>query len=449
VDTPAFISVRCPGCGKRLKAAGRLAGRRVTCPACRQPVQVPAAPAAAPPREPAAPAARSAADDWWDDLDPQTPMERVLATARQATTSAPVPPRAEPAGPGEPRPMPRGAPARWRSLVFLVVLIPLGLQMLGGVDDVQSRLEQTLEGDEEVVARVEELQERGDGAVDKAAIFGVLPGRRIVGAHLAFDSRLHWVYAAVAAAVFLALVRGLFDQGETTLLQLGGAMAITATAGVASLLMFQWFAAMAPVRIGGRGAILMIVVRLIAFAYQAALDPANGLLVSFIGFTVGVGLCEEFIKLAAVIGLMRRGRPDWRGACALGLASGVGFGVAEGIIYSASMYNGVASCDVYLTRFVSCVGLHAIWSGAAAVMAAPHGRSFESDEPVEVAITGLKAVAVPAVLHGLYDTLLKRDLPAAALATALVSFAWLAVMVWYARSRAAEDAAEAEAEGAG
>jgi hypothetical protein len=41
----------------------------------------------------------------------------------------------------------------------------------------------------------------------------------------------------------------------------------------------------------------------------------------------------------------------------------------------------------------------------------------------------LKIQGVPMVLHGLYDTLLKREMNAAAFVTALASFAWLAFLI--------------------
>ena len=46
----------------------------------------------------------------------------------------------------------------------------------------------------------------------------------------------------------------------------------------------------------------------------------------------------------------------------------------------------------------------------------------------------LQIVAVPMVLHGLYDTLLKKDLELWALAVGAASFAWFAVQVEMARA---------------
>ena len=57
----------------------------------------------------------------------------------------------------------------------------------------------------------------------------------------------------------------------------------------------------------------------------------------------------------------------WRGACLWGMASGVGFGLAEGVLYAGQSYNGVAPAGIYLVRFASCVALHAVWSGSVGI----------------------------------------------------------------------------------
>src|SRR5207244_3665732 len=97
-------------------------------------------------------------------------------------------------------------------------------------------------------------------------------------------------------------------------------------------------------------------------------------------FTFGVGLCEELVKAIPILCATSMERKlDWRGACAWGLASGVGFGVAEGIMYSSDYYNGIAGFDIYLVRFLSCVALHASWTAAVAVMIWQNQANLEQD----------------------------------------------------------------------
>jgi RsiW-degrading membrane proteinase PrsW (M82 family) len=62
----------------------------------------------------------------------------------------------------------------------------------------------------------------------------------------------------------------------------------------------------------------------------------------------------------------------------VGLLSGIGFGVSEGIHYSSDFYNGVLGADVYCVRFISCVALHAVWSGSAAVFIFRHQAQLQA-----------------------------------------------------------------------
>jgi hypothetical protein len=51
----------------------------------------------------------------------------------------------------------------------------------------------------------------------------------------------------------------------------------------------------------------------------------------------------------------------------------------------------------------------------------------------------VKAQAIPMVLHGLYDTLLKRDYAGYAVGVAVVSFLWLmGVMHWASSTQSAQ-----------
>jgi len=163
------------------------------------------------------------------------------------------------------------------------------------------------------------------------------------------------------------------------------------------------------------------------------------------GFTFGVGFCEEVCKLLPVIRRVRRWESiDWRGVYLLGLASGMGFGISEGITY-ASSYNGIQTSGIYAVRFISCVALHAIWSGAASMTLFNRQDDLHNVASLEYLFRLLQIVAVPMVLHGLYDTLLKKQMDGFALATAIVSLAWMAIQfeLMVRRERSADVAATA------
>jgi RsiW-degrading membrane proteinase PrsW (M82 family) len=110
-----------------------------------------------------------------------------------------------------------------------------------------------------------------------------------------------------------------------------------------------------------------------------------------------------------------------------GLASGVGFGVSEGISYAGDFYNGILSADIYVVRFVSCVALHAIWSASVAIFIYHQREVIEAAvSPWEWVNATFGVVIVSTFLHGIYDTMLKKDHQFLALMVAGISFAVLA-----------------------
>ena len=184
---------------------------------------------------------------------------------------------------------------------------------------------------------------------------------------------------------------------------------------------------------------------MIGLSYRAALDPENGFWVSFLGFTAGVGLCEEICKAVPVVWRDCRNTDDnWRGAFLWGLASGAGFGIAEGVIYSANYYNGITGSGIYLVRFLSCVALHALWTGSVAIAIQQKQHWLHKAEHWhDLVAPVLVYIAVPMVLHGLYDTLLKKDMNGIALLVALASFGYLAFQI--SRLHSVDDAAASAA----
>jgi RsiW-degrading membrane proteinase PrsW (M82 family) len=168
----------------------------------------------------------------------------------------------------------------------------------------------------------------------------------------------------------------------------------------------------------------------IGFSYYSALDPDSGFIESFIGFTFGVGLCEELVKLIPVVWLMKKASKKGEilhlsGILLVGLASGVGFGVAEGIMYSAQFYNGIHGWDVYWVRFVTCVALHSTWTGIVALILWPFHVDEATKNEEEQPDTGFYMfilVIFSAILHGLYDTLLKKGEDFLAFVVAIATF---------------------------
>jgi RsiW-degrading membrane proteinase PrsW (M82 family) len=332
--------------------------------------------------------------------------------------------------------------ASWRDHLFWVLLVaiaPLAVSMVWQERPVQERIDETRQQvkDNAQEQRVIDAPARETSESDS---FASLPEHRIVGAHLARDSWMHWGYATLSATLFLTLLTQAFPNNAASPGRLIWTGLITGTVGILLLLAFQWIAAFTQgFNIGGRSIVVLLfyIVKFIGFSYRSALDPENGFLLSFMGFTCGVGLCEELCK-ALPIAIFLRAKPHagWRAACLVGLASGVGFGVSEGIIYSSDSYNGIAVGITYLVRFASCVALHAIWAGAVALVMNRNQDYLDGFDWDEVGKVILQYLLVAMVLHGLYDTLLKKDHEFWALSVAAVSFTWLA---WLVRRERAEE----------
>jgi RsiW-degrading membrane proteinase PrsW (M82 family) len=216
----------------------------------------------------------------------------------------------------------------------------------------------------EPTAVVNEPSQDADFDAADLDIFQFLPGHKLQGAFLSRYSWLPWGFALAAAGLYLTFCCFLASDKSANPLHLLGLGLFTATGGIALLLGVQFLATAMPLsgfRIRGIIGLVFLLLALIGASYAIAESPDSGVMLSFIGFTAGVGFCEEVCKAIPLLVYYReRNKQTWRGAFLWGLASGVGFGVAEGIMYSQSFYNGVSGWDIYVVRFISCVALHAL-----------------------------------------------------------------------------------------
>jgi RsiW-degrading membrane proteinase PrsW (M82 family) len=353
-----------------------------------------------------------------------------------------------------PTPRPRTAPElrraksrgpRFLYIAFAVTLLPLAILIAKSKSESEDRVENTIAAHPEIAQRMKAAFERAEKSGSREevddffenGIYEILPDGKFEGAFLPRHSWAHWILGIAAAAAFLAAVRLMFEPGESTIVQVLLVGLTTATVGIVMLLIFQWLAELSQ-HFWMHGAsivtVIFYIVKFIGWSYRAALDQENGFVLSLVGFTFGVGLCEEIVKAIPILAATSMDRKfDWRGACGWGLASGIGFGIAEGIMYSGSQYNGIEGADVYLVRFISCVALHATWTAAAAIMIWQNQANLQADTWYEWLLHLVLLVSVPMTLHGLYDTLLKRELTPWALLVALASFGWLIFMIERAR----------------
>lgn len=449
------ISLSCPGCGKKLKVSDRLAGKKGRCPECQGVLLIPtpaesfdADVAATKRKPPASPAADdefgALGDGAFGDLEQDASFDLGEVGGRE------LPPRVA----GEPKqkrktfktsvdePQPKrqqyhayapiaAEPAGMRDhlfFVFALALIPLALSIFFPQHTLAERI-------------AEKFEEQADDpdADPNAVLEEEFPAEDladIAPPHLASDSRLHWGYAGLATLGFLGLLATICGRSASPQKLLSTGL-ITGTLGILMLLIFQWIALFSNalwLRGGGFVMILFLIVKLIGFSYICALRPDTGFLASFFGFTFGVGLCEEVCKAIPVLWYVNSPQSNWKGAMLVGMASGIGFGISEGIMYSSSFYNGYAGWMIYLVRFTSCVTLHAVWAGAVGLLMYSD-QTYCTDIDWEAALMFVvKYLSIAMLLHGLYDTLLKKELEMGALAVAVVSWVWLA-RLFYGRRR--------------
>ena len=446
------IEVSC-GCGKRLRAKDELAGKRAKCPGCGTILQIP---------QPALPVEDEPI--VVEDHDPYAAME--AAAAQTPPSQAPAAPsrpaavrgtsfadmmRASGREPAAPQPVVRAAPVksvpvslatedrftglrRFTYLALLLAMLPLAIATFhSDADGLRENLHRTLKVHPELQKGLPDDDRLTLNIVRE--VVSETPEHRLDGALLPQETWAHWGFALLSAAFFLGtaiFVMPARGAKFSTVFLIG---LFTGTVGIFLLLAVQFVAEMTQHYILYRGNIIIMIVfwllKFIGFSYRCAMDPDIGFLGSFFGFTLGVGLCEELAKAMPVLWKAGKGQLlDWRTACLCGFLSGVGFGVSEAISYAADYYNGIHGGEIYLVRFISCVALHGVWSAAAGITIFRHQDKLESQQHwLGYLATAAALVSAPMVLHGLYDTLLKKEMNVAALVVAIASFAYLAYQV--------------------
>jgi RsiW-degrading membrane proteinase PrsW (M82 family) len=379
--TEAKIRFPCPVCGLRLTAGPASVGKAMDCLACGKPAVVPAASA--------------------------------TETVRSGTT------------PGRPASLPKPStrPDGWRSIArwsLLAALVPLAFFTFAP-DDTPSRIEETKKQYPELAKMIDSGNRR-----EVREVFEKIPSHRIVGAALSRHTSAHWIVALLSALLFWEFILIIQPMGNSTSKQLWAVGLFTGTIGIFMLLVVQVAALVSTAAPGGGCLVFFILVlKFIGYSYGAALDPENGFFVSMLGFTFGVGLMEEFFKALPIYWHYRRSASlDVRGAVVWGLATGIGFGVSEGISYCSSFYNGVSGGGMYVVRFSSCVALHAAWSATAAILVWRKQGTLQGLEKWFHWIPPVfSTLWISMILHGFYDTCLKKEYGIAALASAVLSFA--------------------------
>ena len=336
-----LISFPCP-CGKLLRVNEDWAGRRVNCTVCGRSLLVPAT------LKPSAPSPELAA-----------PVAAPQPAIEEQSVQHPPVPRSD----SFKHLLSAGATARhlrhYGYFLLLVALAPLAFSQLRGKEDsFNERLARTIDkAPSDVRQRIDRvITAIQQGTTEEEELFSVLPDGRIEGALLPRKTFVHFLYAFLTAGVFCYLATFLIPGKTARLSPVVLAGLFTATFGILFLFLVRQVGDLTQNVVVYGGNVFVVAIywtaAAIAYSYRAALDPHTGFLASFLGFSVGVGLCEEVCKALPLIWYYRRDEgTDWREACAIGFGSGVGFGAAEAVVYAGTYYNGVYPMSMYVVRF--------------------------------------------------------------------------------------------------
>ncbi|MGN0221453.1 MAG: PrsW family glutamic-type intramembrane protease [Prevotella sp.] len=125
---------------------------------------------------------------------------------------------------------------------------------------------------------------------------------------------------------------------------------------------------------------------------------------SALGYVFGVGFTEELVKLLPLLFILRKAKEPLipQTMVFYGLMSGIAFGVFEGIQYQMTV-NAEQAYDVSfflnIARLTSLPFLHACWCGIAGYFLAFVHLYSKYRRGLYVL-----AIAIPMLIHGLYDT---------------------------------------------
>lgn len=130
----------------------------------------------------------------------------------------------------------------------------------------------------------------------------------------------------------------------------------------------------------------------------------DNILFSLLGYVLGVGLTEEIAKalpLLIIIAIAKKPLIP-QTLVFYGLMSGIAFGVFEGVQYQMSVnieLDYSSGFYMNIARLTSLPFLHAVWCGIAGYFI-----SFAKLYPKYRISLYFLSIAIPALLHGLYDT---------------------------------------------
>lgn len=409
----------CIQCGQRIKVEESFIGSRTGCPIC-QTWQV-------------VPAPQSPVQEGPGPLlpPPISHLQRLEEHRTASTRKADIPAHSAPR-------LKKVRTLRGSLYMFFILAsIPLFLGILfEDKADVNTRIEKTIQAlpkQAQLRANKVYTEYKRDEA-DIEEVLQVLPDKKIQGAWLPLYSKWHYYFTGIAAVTYLLLLGILLPKGFSKFHVKVFIAFFTGTAGMAMLFLIQSIA-LSRAAVGG-GGLIGLFFSLIGIAYNVVDNPDIGFVPLLLANIFGVGLCEELVKaLPVFVYFMGRKRIRWYECCAIGMASGLGFGLVEAFTYG-QMYHGLFDQMTYWTRFVSCIVSHGVSTAAAALFLHRFQNLLQGEMTWgDGFLRLLILISVPMTLHGLYNTFASKNMDGLALATDLFNFGWLALMIETARDR--------------
>lgn len=146
-----------------------------------------------------------------------------------------------------------------------------------------------------------------------------------------------------------------------------------------------------------------------------------------LGFVFGVGLTEEAAKMVPLLYVNKKAREPLmpRTMVFYGLMSGIAFGVFEGVQYQVTINAQMDYTSAFysnIARLTSLPFLHAIWCAIAGYFIA-----FANLYPKYRRSLYFLAIAIPALLHGIYDTFCQSS----TLVALIISFLGVFLLMTY------------------
>jgi RsiW-degrading membrane proteinase PrsW (M82 family) len=252
------------------------------------------------------------------------------------------------------------------------------------------------------------------------------------------DQKFFWGVGGVCLAFFVATA-SLIPGSIRHSIQFWSSAIFTAVLGVLFLFALQFIAP----RIGywwtpttQAGQFIYGLIQLMNASYGLVDYPSGDFATHLFGYTFGVGLAEEMVKLLPVFILMGSGGIKGpTSAAVVGLASGLGFGLSEGILYSYRQYvPSEAPLLLYLVRFITCTVGHGLLTASAAIIVQRWGigrNRFEMSDLYKALF-----VAFPSMLlHAFYNTYSVHGHGLLAVSMQVATFCWFAFQYEFSLSR--------------